>query len=199
MSELDPQRIGKITASRIVDMMAGGKGITRAKYAAELAAARMTGKPHRNTFSSSSMEHGTEFEPFARIQYEIRNGVMVQGTGKEFICHPFVPNSGCSPDGLIDDVGAVEFKCPETHTFIEYKLSGEVPKKYQLQILWQLACTRRKWCDFVAYDPDLPEEDGYFQVRYEPSEKEISALELDVRLFDAEVNQLIETIKSKRK
>ena len=199
MSELDPQRVGKITASRIADMMAGGKGITRAKYAAELAAARMTGKPHRNTFSSSSMEHGNEFEPFARIQYELRNGVMVQGTGKEFICHPFVPNSGASPDGLVDDIGMVEFKCPETHTFLEYKLSGEVPKKYQYQMLWQLACSRRQWADFVAYDPDLPEEDGYFQVRFEPSAKEISELEREVRLFDAEVNQLIETIKSKRK
>ena len=199
MSELDPQRVGKITASRIADMMAGGKGITRDKYAAELAAARMTGKPHRNTFTSSSMEHGNEFEPFARIQYELRNGVMVQGTGKEFICHPFVPNSGASPDGLVDDIGMVEFKCPETHTFLEYKLSGEVPKKYQYQMLWQLACSRRQWADFVAYDPDLPEEDGYFQVRFEPSAKEISELEREVRLFDAEVNQLIETIKSKRK
>ena len=171
MSELDPSRTGNITASRIKDMLAEGKGVSRAKYAAQLVAERLSGKPHRNGFSSDALDHGNEFESIARMKYEILNGVMVEGTGKEYVPHPQIKMSGASPDGLVNDDGMVEFKCPETHTFLEYKLSGEVPKKYKYQMLWQLACSRRKWADFVAYDPDLPEEDGYFQVRFEPSAK----------------------------
>jgi predicted phage-related endonuclease len=198
MSDLDPKRIGCITASRIAGMLAKGKGVTRGNYAAELAASRLTGKPHRDSFTSAALEHGTEFEAMARMQYELRNGVMVEGTGSEFILHPFIERSGASPDGLIGDDGVWEAKCPNTATFIEYKLSGEIPQKYKLQMLWQLACTRRKWADFVAFDPDLPEEDGYLQIRFTPTAQEIADLEREVRAFDAEVELLIQTIISKR-
>lgn len=194
MSDLDPARIGCITASRIAGMLAKGKGVTRGNYAAELAASRLTGKPHRDSFTSASMEHGNGFEAMARMQYELLNGVMVEGTGKEFILHPFVERSGASPDGLVGDDGIFEAKCPNTMTFLEYKLSGEIPTKYKLQMLWQIACTRRKWADFVSYDPDLPEDDGFFQVRYAPSQKDITDLEYEVRAFDAEVNLLVEKI-----
>ena len=199
MSHLDPARIGCITASRIADMMAGGKGITRARYAAQLAAERMTGKPHRFNFTTAALDHGTEFEPIARMKYELRNGVMVEGTGKEFVRHPFIKMVGCSPDGLVGSDGMVEIKNPETHTFIRYLQTGEIPQIYRWQMLMQLACTRRKWNDWVAHDPDLPEEDGYLQVRFEPAASEIADLEREIRFFDAEIEQLIKSIKEKRK
>lgn len=191
------QRCGCITASRISDMLAGGKGLTRAKYAAQLAAERMTCKPSRAMFKSSAMQHGNDTEPFARMQYEMRTGEFVIET--DFIRHPYIPNSGMSPDGLVGKEGLVEFKCPDTHTYIAYLLSGEIPKDYQLQMLWQIAVSGRKWCDFVAYDPDLPEEDGYLQIRYEPKREEITALESEVRKFNTEVDALIKSIIEKRK
>lgn len=193
------QRCGKITASRISEMLASGKGVTRANYAAELAASRMTGKPHRSAFSSASMDHGNEFEAIARIQYELRNGVMVVGTGKEFTQHPYIHSSGCSCDGEVGEDGLVEIKAPNTKTFVDYVLSGEIPSKYRWQMLWQLCVTRRKWCDFVAYDPDFPGEDSYLQIRFTPTEQEIKDLELEVIKFDLEVEQLIQSIISKRK
>jgi len=199
MSELSPDRVGCITASRIADMMAGGKGLTRARYAAQLASERMTGKPHRFNFTTSAMSHGVEFEPAARIKYELKNGVMVEGTGKEFVRHPFIKMAGCSPDGLVDSDGLVEIKNPETHTFFKYWITGEIPQDYRWQMLMQLACTRRKWVDWVAHDPDLPEEYGYLQVRFEPAAHEISDLEREIRFFDAEIEQLIKSIKEKRK
>lgn len=199
MSELSPDRVGCITASRIDDMMAGGKGITRARYAAQLAAERMTGMPHRFNFITSAMEHGVEFEPVARMKYEIRNGVMVAGTGKEFILHPFIENFGCSPDGLVDDDGMVEIKNPETHTFIQYAVNESIPDNYRWQMLAQLTCTRRKWNDWVAHDPDLPEEDGYLQIRFAPTSEQITNLEREVRFFNAEIDQIIKSIKEKRK
>ena len=198
MSDLAPERIGCISASRIADMMAGGKGLTRARYAAQLAAERMTGMPHRLNFTTSAMDHGTEFEPVARMKYELRNGVMVEGTGKEFIRHPFIKMAGCSPDGLVGSDGMVEIKNPETHTFIRYLQTGEIPQIYRWQMLMQLACTRRKWNDWVAHDPDLPEEYGYLQVRFEPTAKEITDLEREIRMFDAEIDHIILSIKEKR-
>ena len=196
--DLAPERIGCITASRIKDMLAEGKGISRAKYAAQLAAERMTGKAHRSAFSSAALDHGIEFESVAQVKYELRNGVMVEGTGKEFVQHPHIKNSGASPDRLVNEDGLTEIKCPDTHTFIGYRLSGEIPRVYRPQMTWQCACTGRKWCDFVAYDPDLPEEDGYLQIRFTPTEKEISDMEFEVIKFNLEIEELIKQIIAKR-
>lgn len=200
MSDIDEwnnRRCGKITASRISDVLAKGKGISRAKYCAELASARMTNKTHRSAFSSDATNHGNAYESVARMMYEIKNGVMVEGDGKTFIDHPFVKNSGMSPDGLVNDDGMVEIKCPSTHVFIEYKLAGEVPSVYRSQIVWQLACSRRKWCDFVAFDPDMPEDYGYLEIRFIPTEKEIKDMEFEVIKFNLEVEDLIKKITAK--
>ena len=197
IDEWNDRRCGKITASRMSDVIAKGEGVSRARYCAELASARMTGKPHRSTFSSDAIDHGNAYEAVARMMYEIKNGVMVEGDGKTFIDHPFVKNSGMSPDGLINDDGMVEIKCPSTHVFIEYKLAGEVPSVYRSQIVWQLACSRRKWCDFVAFDPDMPEDYGFIQIRFIPTEKEIKDMEFEVIKFNLEVEDLIKKITAK--
>lgn len=199
MSDLPPERVGMITASRMKDVLAEGKGISRAKYAAELATARMSGKPNRKSFlGNDSTEHGHEFEPVASMQYEMRNGVLVEGNGGIFIPHPQIQRAGCCPDRFVGNDGLVEIKCPDSHTFISYKLSGEIPRIYRIQMIFQCACTVRKWNDFVAYDPDLPEEDGYIQIRFVPTEKEIQDMEFEVIKFDAEVEDLIKKIKEKR-
>lgn len=194
--EIAAARVGNITASRIKDVLAEGRGITRAKYAAQLAAERMTGHPHRSQFSSAAIEHGSETEAIARIKYELRNGVMVEESG--FIPHPQIARAGCSPDGLVGDCGLVEFKCPDTHTFISYKLSGEIPRAYRLQMIWQIACTGREWVDYAPFDPDLPEQDGWLQMRFTPTAQEISDIEFEVIKFDAEVEALIKSIIAKR-
>lgn len=195
MSDLPQERIGNITASRIKDVLAEGKGISRAKYAAELASSRMTVKPHRNNFSSDAMDHGNEFEIVAATQYELRNGVMLEGDGKVYVPHPQIKRAGCCPDRFVNDDGLVEIKCPDSHTFIGYLLSGEIPRQYRLQMTFQLSVTRRTWCDFVAFDPDMPEENGYLQIRFIPTKEEIEKMEFEVIKFDLEVEELINKIK----
>lgn len=199
MSDLPNERCGQITASRIKDVLAEGKGISRAKYAAELAASRMTGRPHRNLFKSDAMEHGNEFEIVAATQYELRNGVMLEGDGKIYIPHPQIKRAGCCPDRMVNDDGLVEIKCPDSHTFIGYKMSGEIPRIYRLQMIFQCACTLRKWNDFVAFDPDMPEEDGYLQIRFVPTAEEIEKMEFEIIKFDLEVEELIKRIIEKRR
>jgi hypothetical protein len=58
----------------------------------------------------------------------------------------------------------------------------------------QMACTGRRWVDFVSFDPRLPERLQLFVVRFEPSEEDIKNLETDVVNFLTEVDNLMEKL-----
>ena len=150
-------RIGKVTASRIADLMAktkSGWGASRANYEAQLIAERLTGQ-REESFKSSAMERGNQVEREARIAYEFFNNVEVLEVG--FVNRPHIEMSGASPDGVIGDDGLVEIKCPNTATHLATILGGSIKGNYQKQMQWQMACTERQWCDFVSYDPCMPE------------------------------------------
>lgn len=190
------ERMGKVTASRIADMMAKTKtgwGASRANYAAQLVAERLTGTP-AETFSNAAMKWGTETEPQARAAYEFYSGLSVQEVG--FVTHPIISQSGASPDGLVDDVGLVEIKCPNTATHIETLLEGGVPSKYNLQMQWQMACTNRAWCDWVSFDPRMPESMRLFIRRVPREGGLILELEGEVKTFLAEIEQTVFRLKA---
>ena len=187
-------RCGKITASRIADVMAtikSGESASRANYRAELVAERLTGSP-AESYSNSAMQWGTETEPLARLAYEAYTGSLVEEVG--FIDHPYIDLSGASPDGLVDD-GLVEIKCPNTSTHIGHLLKGEVPSKYKPQMAWQCCCTGRNWCDFVSFDPRMPERHQLLVVRYIPEDSYLIELEQAVRKFSDEVNEVIKQLE----
>jgi YqaJ-like viral recombinase domain len=79
-----------------------------------------------------------------------------------FIDHPTVLRSGASPDGLVGERGMVEIKCPNTATHCEWALAGRVPPEHELQMQWQMDCCDRDWCDFVSYDPRMPDGQQLF-------------------------------------
>lgn len=188
-------RAGMITASRIADLMAKtktGESASRANYRAQLVAERLTGKP-QESFSNAAMQWGTETEPLARSAYELRNGVMVDQVG--FVQHPTIELSGASPDGLIDDDGLIEIKCPNTATHIEYAVSGKPPTKYVLQMLWQMECTGRKWCDFASYDPRMPENMQLFVVRVNRDDDRLAEIRHEIIKLNAEISEQIEQLR----
>lgn len=188
-------RLGKVTASRIVDVMAtikSGEAAARANYRAELVAERLSGVSAEG-FTSSAMERGTELEPFARAAYEAHGLVLADQVG--FVDHPSIPYSGASPDGLVGDLGLVEIKCPNTATHIGYLTAGIVPAKYQPQMLWQMACTGREWCDFVSYDPRLPGNLSLFVIEFERDDKRIKEIEAEVVRFLDEVKETIAKLR----
>jgi len=151
------QRVGKLTASRFSDAITKTKtgwGASRANLLAELVAERLTGQPYPQ-YVSAAMARGTEYEAQARAAYSFYRDVDVVEVG--FIVHPTIAMSGCSPDGLVGDDGLVEIKCPNTATHIETLLGAPIPNAYLVQCGWQMACTGRKWCDWVSFDPRLPE------------------------------------------
>ena len=189
------ERCGKVTASRMADVMATiktGEAASRANYRAELVAQRLTGQVAEN-FTNAAMQWGTEQEPFARASYEILRGVIVEETG--FIPHPSILMSGASPDGLVGSDGMVEIKCPNTATHIAFLLDGKIPGKYQLQMAWQMACCNRKWVDYASFDPRMPEYLRLKVVRYSAEEAGIPALEAAVRLFISEVDETVKALE----
>lgn len=182
-------RIGKVTASRVSDVVAKTKtgwGASRANYMAELIAERLTGEP-ADKFTNAAMAWGTEKEPDARAAYEFFRDAQVVEVA--FIDHPAIGMTGASPDGLVGDHGLVEIKCPNTATHLDTLLTQTIPSKYVTQMLWQMACTGRQWCDFVSYDPRLPEAMSLFVKRVDRDDKLIASLEKDVAEFLAELDR----------
>jgi putative phage-type endonuclease len=146
-------RAGKVTASHLVDVMAkvkSGEAASVKKYRARIVQERATGQPMDEGFTSKAMQHGTETEPIARDEYELVTGVEVEQTGF-WICDSMTYFGG-SPDGLVDDDGLVEIKCPETHTHLETWRTKQIPHAYKLQILGNLIATGRQWAVFVSFD-----------------------------------------------
>ncbi|WP_181708776.1 lambda exonuclease family protein [Chthonobacter rhizosphaerae] len=189
-------RLGKVTASRISDMVAktkSGWGASRANYAAELVAERLTGRP-AEAFRTAAMQWGTDTEPDARIAYEWHRDVTVSEVA--FVLHPRIPQAGASPDGLVGDSGLVEIKCPNTATHIETLLGQAIPTKYVLQMQWQMACTDRRWCDFVSFDPRMPDALQIHVQRIFRDDEQIAELERETRIFLDEVAATLDRLRS---
>lgn len=180
-------RIGKVTASRIADVVAktrSGWGASRANYMAELIAERLTGTK-ADRYTNAAMQHGIETEPDARAAYEFFTDNEVELVG--FVNHPQIEMSGASPDGLVGEQGLVEIKCPNTATHIDTLLDPNIPRKYLLQMQWQMACTNRQWCDFVSFDPRMPENMQILITRIERDDKLIGELEDQITEFLTEI------------
>lgn len=180
-------RLGKVTASRIADVTAKTKtgwGAGRANYKAQLVAERLTGQK-QDSFTNAAMQWGVDTEEQARNAYAFLEGQKVQE--EAFVIHPAIPDSGASPDGLVGADGLVEIKCPNTATHIETLKGSGVPGKYIVQMQWQMACTERQWCDFVSFDPRMPEEMQLYVFRIFRDDGHIAELEAHVRDFLAEV------------
>jgi putative phage-type endonuclease len=156
-------RVGRITGSRLADVCsylviksrAGESSAKRNNYRMELIAERLTGRA-KDHYVSPSMEWGTDTENEARLAYEGVMREMCEPVG--FVLHPKFDFTGASPDSLVGTEGVLEIKCPETTTHLEYIDAGTVPSEYLPQVAWELACTGRKYVDFVSFDPRIPHD-----------------------------------------
>jgi putative phage-type endonuclease len=183
-------RRGLVGASRIIDVMAktkSGYSASRKNYMAQLLIERLTGET-QDTFTSAAMQWGTECEPYAREAYEIRTGEIVEQVG--FIKIPDMM-AGASPDGLVGDDGLLEIKCPNSATHIDTLLTQKIDRKYLLQMQWQMLATDRNWCDFVSYDPRMPENLRYFCKRVERDQELLLEVTGEVTKFLKELDDKV--------
>lgn len=188
-------RLGKPSGSKYGDIVArtkSGYSASRKNYVAELAVERLTGRS-TEVFVTSAMQWGTDNEPVARLNYELVTGRHAEETG--FWLHDEL-ETGASPDGLIDDDGLLEIKCPNTATHIDTLFRNKLPYQYQAQVQGQMWITGRKWCDFVSFDPRLPENAQMIVMRVERDDVYIADLEIEIKNFLEEVETQVEFIKN---
>ncbi len=195
------QRLGKVTASRISDVIAKtktGVSTSRQNYLIQLVSERLTGKK-ADSYTNQAMQDGVEREPMARKLYQSKTNSIVTEVG--FFDHPTIAMSGASPDGAVNAeeegkyAGLIEVKSPIESTHTNTLISKSVPSKYIPQMQWQLACTGAKWVDFVSYNPNFPEELQLFVARVDRDDAYIAELESEVIKFLDEVEQTIIKLK----
>jgi putative phage-type endonuclease len=184
-------RVGKLTASRVADMLATvktGESMSRKNLRADIIAERLTGNK-ADSYSNAAMNWGVETEPQARVAYEVFSYNFVDQVA--FVDHPTIANFGCSPDGLVGDDGLIEIKCPNTSTHLEYIETRKPPSKYLTQMMSQMSVTGRRWCDWVSFDPRLPDGLKLLVVRIERDDEMIAKIEAEAINFLAEVDAKI--------
>lgn len=188
-------RCGKVTASRLYDVMPrtkSGYAASRQNYMAELICQRLTGKPEEG-FTNAAMMRGTELEPVAREMYALNEfDAVISEVG--LIDHPTIAGFAASPDGIVNDDGLIEIKCPNTWTHLQTLKTGVPKYQYLLQMHAQMMCTGRKWCDFVSFDDRLPPELAYFKTRINFDEVLAEEIEQEVVKFLTELETEIQNI-----
>ncbi len=191
------ERCGRVTASAIYKVMAKtktGYGADRANYHAQLVAERLTGTP-AESFTNSAMQWGIDTEEQARAVYSLEAGQAVMETG--FHPHPSILFCGASPDGLVGERGLVELKCPQTATHIATLTGSSIERKYLLQMMWQMECTGRDWCDFASFDPRMPDEMQLHVRRVERDETLLAEIREEVTKFLTEVAMTVQELTAK--
>ncbi len=187
-------RCGLVTASRasdVVGMTKKGESAARKNYRTEIICEILTGQPYPQ-YVSKEMQWGLDHEAEARAAYELHTGVLVDTCG--FVLHSSVARFGCSPDFLAGEDGMGEIKCPNTATHLGWLMANKIPLDHMPQMVAELACTGRQWCDFVSFDPRLPRHLQLFICRLHRDEKWIGAMELEVKNFNEEIDEVLKSL-----
>jgi len=195
--EWELARLGKVTGSRIKGALQTKTTQGYKTMKAEIIAERLTNSA--KSFTAAATEWGHRHEPQARQEHALIHSWPIEEVG--FV--ELNENMGCSPDGLINDDGMVQYKCPKnSDVHINTLLTQEVPKEYVPQLQWELFTTGRQWTEFVSFDKRMPEElrlcvlhvevDPEFQATMV---KAVSAFLDDV---DKDINQLQEIVNEIR-
>jgi len=179
-------RLGRVTSSHFDEVLSKGSG--RKTYIMKLLAERMTGQP-LETFSAKWMEEGTETEPQAREYYAQLNDQKVVQVG----LIQLGDDIGASPDGLVNDDGLIEIKCPFPSTHLGYILKNELPSEYKAQVQGGLWVSGRHWTDFISFDPRVKSR-PFWSIRVERDDRYIKELKTAVEQFAEELRTLTEKV-----
>lgn len=190
-------RLGHATGSRFKDVIAklksGAPAKAREDYMLELAIERLTGNLPDN-YVTTAMQWGIDKEPEARLAYIAATDAWVEETG--FLRHVQIA-AGISPDGLVDEDGGIEIKCPfNSNIHVNTWLNG-MPSDHNAQLQGAMWITGRAWWDFVSYDPRMPAGLKLYRQRIERDEKFISMLDIECRDFLQQVDAITTTLKEK--
>ena len=174
-------RKGKFTSSNFGKLFTGKNLKSYNDYINTIVFERLTGEV-TESYTNNYMRRGTELEPLARDEYELETFNSVTQVGfvelNEWV--------GGSPDGLVDDDGMIEIKCPIHTTFVSFLINGTIPKDYYWQMQGNLYICNRQWCDYVVYYPGV-----------KPIIKRVNRNEDDILKLEAELETAIEIAKER--
>lgn len=189
-------RLGSLGASclhEIVALTKSGFSASRANRMATMVVERLTGSS-QDAYQTPAMLYGTETEPEARAAYAFLQNVDVAQVG--LVRHPSIDRSHASPDGLVGNNGLLEIKCPQPAAHLALLLGKPIPDKYIVQMLWQMTCCGRDWCDFASYCPAFPHDMRLFVHRVGRDAERIAELESAVRVFLGEIDETVAKLTS---
>lgn len=174
-----------LTASNAQAIGNQGKGLETLVY--EVLATKYS-TAEKDDYSNKDLERGEELEPQARAMYELETGNEVTEVG--FVTNEEISKmGGASPDGLVGDDGLVEIKCFEDVKHFKMTLGDfEIESKYEWQIQMQLLITERKWCDFVAFNPNYKK--SLLIKRIYPDEVKFEALRVGLKIGEEIINKI---------
>lgn len=179
-------RLGKFTASNFSDLFMGKKTQGYQEAINKVVFERITGQTPQE-FSNKWTDRGSELEPLALAAYSERTFNLVERVAfaelNEWV--------GCSPDGLIGNVGMVQAKCPKYTTLMEYLISDSVPKDYLIQMQGEMYVTGREWSDFWVWHPQFKP----MLKRVERSETVIKSIQDELEIAIAEAERRIAKLK----
>jgi hypothetical protein len=184
------ERLGRVTASRFSDVMAGPKSSAYLSYARQLRTEHLLLKrieageeiPLEPDFYSAATAWGKKHEPAARAEYEWTNDCNV--IVPPFTVHPDFNYAGASADGVREtsDIG-LETKCPfsqdvHANTLLHGMSDDHIPQVQGGMWVYGLVA----W-DFVSFDPRRKDSGRYYQQRIDRNDRYIAALEKAVTEF----------------
>lgn len=108
----------------------------------------------KEIYTNEDLERGNELEDEARSIYELNTNTEVEQVG--FI--EYSESVGCSPDGLINDDGGIEIKCPNDLNYFKLLVDFKIKSDYMWQIQMNLLITGRNWWDYVVYNPNFKKD-----------------------------------------
>ena len=183
----------KATGSNFNILMAKrGLGKTAETYAQSLIADEIQ-DTFEEQFTSKAMQNGIDLEPTAIQRYELETLNTITGVGfltkGDFI--------GCSPDGLVANIGGIEVKCPSRDKHISNLLSENCPAEYYDQIQGLIYIANLEWVDFVSYNPHFKEQFQIKIIRVEPDQEWVELFEQRIEEFQELINNYKQILKWK--
>jgi hypothetical protein len=125
--------------------------------------------------------------------YSIVKGVEVEEIG--LVPHPTVKGSHASPDGTVGSDGLIEIKCPLPAQHLDTLLNGAISNDHIVQMMWQIACCGRQYCDYISFSSDFPPSMQLFVKRVPRDTRLIQELEGEVRKFLAELEAKVDALE----
>ena len=153
-------------------------------------------------FITRPMSRGWMLQPeaLAFYQFQSQHEVDVEEVG--FVYADEHRLWGCSPDGLVLNVGqtggshvigGIEIKCRLTKQHMKFMMTGEVPTSARGQLQGSMLCCQTDWWDYEEFHPQLH---GRIE-RVHRDEKYIAALSAAIAQFTEQLLEDREALKAR--